>query len=79
MQELDPADDLTLLDLLDRVVAKGVIIQGDLTISVANIDLLYITLRVLISSVSRIEDVTGQRFGMRAIGQPDNSEFLSTE
>lgn len=72
MQELNPADDLTLLDLLDRVVAKGVVIQGDLTISVANIDLIYVSLRVLISSVSRIESLTGQRFGLGPLSRLDN-------
>lgn len=45
----------TLLDLLDRVVDKGVVLAGDLTISVADVDLIYVGLKVLVSSVERLE------------------------
>lgn len=43
--------DVTLLEILDRVLDKGVVISGDLVISVADVDLVYVGLRVLISSV----------------------------
>jgi hypothetical protein len=43
--------ELTLLELLDRVLDKGVVLSGDITLSVADIDLVYVGLRVLISSV----------------------------
>ena len=43
--------ELTLLDLLDRVLDKGVTLSGDITISVADVDLIYVGLRVLLSSV----------------------------
>lgn len=42
---------ISLCEVLDRVLNKGVVVHGDLTISVANIDLLYLGLRVLLSSV----------------------------
>lgn len=48
---------VTLLDLLDRVLTKGVIIQGDLTLSVANIDLIYVGLKVLLTSIERAEEM----------------------
>lgn len=41
----------SLLELLDRVVNKGVVISGDLVISVAEVDLIYLGLKVLLSSV----------------------------
>ena len=41
----------TLLELLDRVLDKGVVLCGDITLSVADIDLVHISLRVLLSSV----------------------------
>jgi hypothetical protein len=44
----------SLLELLDRVVEKGVVLGGDLTLSVANIDLLYLGVRLLLCSVDRI-------------------------
>ena len=47
-------DDLYLIDLLDRLLAGGVVLTGDLTISLAGVDLVQISLRALISSVSRL-------------------------
>jgi hypothetical protein len=64
MNEPHPADDLTLLDLLDRVVKNGVIIEGDVTLSLANIDLIYLSFRLLVASVAKLESVTGERFGL---------------
>ncbi|MCG8348532.1 MAG: gas vesicle protein [Chloroflexales bacterium] len=43
--------DVTLLELLDRALDKGVVLWGDLTLSVANVDLVYVGLRVLLTSV----------------------------
>lgn len=50
----DPS--VTLLELLDRVIDKGVVLSGDLTLSVADIDLLYLGIRVLLCSVDRLPD-----------------------
>jgi hypothetical protein len=47
-------DDLYLIDLLDRLLAGGVVLSGDVTISLAGVDLIQIPLRDLISSVSRM-------------------------
>jgi hypothetical protein len=44
-------EELTLLELLDRVLDKGVVLTGDITLSVADVDLVYVGLRVLLSSV----------------------------
>ncbi len=46
--------EMTLLDLLDRLLDKGILIHGDLMISIANIDLIYVGLRLAISSVDTI-------------------------
>ncbi|MBX4168789.1 Gas vesicle protein [Rhodococcus pyridinivorans] len=45
---------IALIDLLDRVLSGGVVITGDITLSIANIDLVRISLRALISSVSTL-------------------------
>ncbi len=42
---------VTLLETLDRVLNLGVVIAGDVTLSVADVDLIYLGLRVLLSSV----------------------------
>lgn len=44
---------LTLLELLDRAIDKGVVLTGDVTLSVAGVDLIYLSLRLLLSSVER--------------------------
>lgn len=55
-------DDVALVDLLDRLLAGGVVIAGDLTISLADVDLVHISLRALISSVGTLmEPVTEPR------------------
>jgi gas vesicle structural protein len=49
--------EVTLLDLLDRVIDNGVILAGDVTISVADVDLIYLGLRVLIAPVERLPEL----------------------
>lgn len=46
---------VTLLDLLDRILDKGILLGGDITISVADVDLIYVGLKVLLSSVDTVE------------------------
>src|SRR5205085_2789204 len=47
--------EVTLLELVDRVLNKGVVLSGDITLSVADADLVYVGLRVLLSSVATLE------------------------
>lgn len=44
----------TLCDVLDRILNQGVVVHGEITISVAGVDLLYISLRGLVSAVDAI-------------------------
>lgn len=46
--------DVSLLDVLDAVLEKGVVLKGDLTISIAGIDLVYLDLRILLASVETL-------------------------
>ena len=48
-------EDIALIDLLDRLLAGGVVLSGDITLAVADIDLVYVGLRALISSVASAE------------------------
>ncbi|MET9517535.1 gas vesicle protein [Streptomyces sp. NPDC002994] len=43
---------LALVDLLDRLLAGGVVITGDLTLRIADVDLVRVDLNALISSVN---------------------------
>ncbi|UOQ92425.1 gas vesicle protein [Halobacillus shinanisalinarum] len=74
-----------LIDILDVILDKGVAIKGDLIISIAGVDLVYLDLRVLISSVETLvqsyennrKDVTSDNFDEQrrdlvdATGQPN--------
>ncbi|MCX5386584.1 gas vesicle protein [Streptomyces sp. NBC_00083] len=44
--------EVALVDLLDRLLAGGVVITGDLTLRIADVDLVRIDLNALVSSVS---------------------------
>jgi hypothetical protein len=45
---------VALVDLLDRVLAGGVVIAGDITLSIADVDLVTVSLRALVTSVSAL-------------------------
>jgi hypothetical protein len=45
---------IALVDLLDRVLAGGVVIAGDITLSIAEVDLVTVSLRALVTSVSAL-------------------------
>ncbi|MFD1653787.1 gas vesicle protein [Pseudonocardia alaniniphila] len=49
-----PDRDVALVDLLDRLLTGGVVITGDITISLADVDLVHVSLRALISSVETL-------------------------
>ncbi len=51
MNALAQQREVALVDLVDRLLAGGVVITGDITISLADVDLVHISLRALISSV----------------------------
>jgi hypothetical protein len=54
---IDQSKDFTLLELLDRVLTKGVILSGDIVISVADIDLVYVGVKLMLSSVETMEQL----------------------
>ena len=47
---------VTLIELVDRVLNKGVVLSGDITLSVAGVDLVYVGLRLLLASVASLEE-----------------------
>lgn len=44
-----------LAELVSRVVERGVVLTGDLVVSVADVDLLYVGLDVLLASMDRVD------------------------
>ncbi len=55
-------ENVTLVDALDKVIEKGVVINGDLVIRVADVDLLFLGLRLILTSISKAEEVSGKSF-----------------
>jgi hypothetical protein len=51
---------VTLIELVDRVLGKGVVVAGDITLAVADVDLVYVGLRVLLASVGTLERLQEQ-------------------
>jgi hypothetical protein len=54
-------DELSLFEMLDHVLSKGIVIAGEITISVADIDLLYLGVNILAGSVDTIQKALEQR------------------
>ena len=53
--------ELSLLETLDHVLNRGLVIAGEITISVADIDLIFLGLNVLVSSVETANEVLRKR------------------
>ncbi|TME28133.1 MAG: gas vesicle protein [Chloroflexi bacterium] len=52
-----PRESTTLADLLDRVLDKGLVVAGDISISLANVELLTIKIRLLVCSIDKAEQI----------------------
>jgi hypothetical protein len=52
-----PAERVALVDLLDRLLAEGVVVTGEITLSIADVDLVTVSLRALLASVSTLDAV----------------------
>jgi hypothetical protein len=46
-----------LLDILDRILDKGLVIAGDIRVSLANVELLTVRIRLLVCSVDKAEQI----------------------
>ena len=56
MERLTASDDVALVDLLDRLIGGGVVVTGDVVLSVADVDLVYLGLRLVLAPA---HDVAG--------------------
>lgn len=55
--EILDTEELSLLETLDHVLNRGLVIAGEITISVADIDLIFLGLNVLVSSIETAHEV----------------------
>jgi len=56
---------VTLTDALDKVLEKGAVINGDVVISLADVDLIFLGLRLILTSISKAEEVSGKNLTVR--------------
>ena len=58
---LDEGEELSLLETLDHVLDRGLVIAGEVRIAVADVDLVFLGLNVLLGSVETVDRVLGER------------------
>ena len=51
------APSVSVIDILDRVLDKGLVVAGDISISLANVELLTIRVRLLVCSIDKAEQI----------------------
>lgn len=78
--ELTPYRSQGLVDILDRILDKGLVIAGDIKVNLANVELLTIQIRLLVCSIDKAQEIgmnwwrTDPYFG----GQPADTPALDT-
>jgi len=71
---------VTLIDALDKVLEKGAVLDGEIAIRVADVDLVFIGLKLLITSISRAETLRrGEDSGSGAMSKEDEDYIRSLE
>ena len=68
---LDDLDRVSLCEALDRVLNKGAVVSGEVTISVAGVDLVYLGLELVLTSVETARAGWGGAGLTLAIGEKD--------
>jgi hypothetical protein len=62
--------DVSMLETLDHVLNRGLVIAGEITIAVADIDLIFVGLNVMVSSVETAQEVLRKRQSTGGHGVP---------
>jgi hypothetical protein len=61
---LDQTENISLCETLDRILNKGAVVVGDVTISVANVDLIYLGLQIIVTSIKSARGIMDQTGGV---------------
>jgi hypothetical protein len=70
-----PGGGSTLVDILDRVLDKGLVVAGDIRVSLANVELLTIKIRLLVCSIDKAEQIglNWWRYDQSLVHQPQDA------
>jgi len=63
LKTLNTGENAAIVDLLDSLIDKGAIVHGDLVVRLADLDLLFVGIRIALVSMSRMETIQGVRVG----------------
>jgi ubiquinone biosynthesis protein UbiJ len=75
--ELGPNRSQGLVDILDRILDKGLVIAGDIRVRLADVELLTIQIRLLVCSIDKAEEIgmnwwrTDPYFAAPEVGAPE--------
>lgn len=73
----DNGKNVTLVDALDKVIEKGAVVNGEVVISIANVDLVFIGLRLILTSVSKVEEMKdGSNSFLTETPTPEELEYI---
>ena len=77
MQDLSPRDteNVALCEVLDRVLNKGAVLIGEVRISVANIDLIYLGLQIVLTSIEGAREIVNPPETVRGFEKHHGSEI----
>ena len=67
---------VTLIDALDKVLEKGAVLDGEVVIRMADVDLVFIGLKLLITSVSRAEILRKGEDSCREVMSKEDEEYI---
>jgi hypothetical protein len=67
-----------LVDILDRILDKGLVVAGDVRISLANVELLTIRIRLLVCSIDKAEQIglNWWRYDRALVAQEENETTI---
>ena len=83
--QLGPSRSQGLVDVLDRILDKGLVIAGDIRIKLADVELLTIQVRLLVCSVDKAQEIgmdwwrTDPRLSTSAVTGPDYAAELGAK
>jgi hypothetical protein len=71
----------SIIDILDRVLDKGLVVAGDISISLANVELLTIRIRLLVCSIDKAEQIglNWWRYDRRLVSSGEAGEVARLE
>lgn len=68
----------SLIDILDRILDKGLVVAGDVRVSLANVELLTIRIRLLVCSIDKAEQIglNWWRYDSALVAQEENTTTI---